>query len=85
MIHCTRTETQRQYEYTGTNQHGDRYKIKRRKNIRVLNLSVTYDNSKDQMWQLMTMCSSLDIPPTWNVIDGKQRMSIDIVAKSSVM
>lgn len=85
MIHAIRTEIQRQYKYTGTNQHGDRYKIKGRKNIRVLTLSVEYDNDKEQIWGFMAMCSSLGIPPTWKEIDGKQRMSIEVVAKSSVM
>ena len=85
MIHSTRTETQRQYEYAGTNQHGDRYKIKERKNIRIVNLSITRDNSNNEMFEFMALCSSLDIPPTWKEIDGKQRMSIDVVAKKSVM
>ena len=85
MIHSTRTETQRQYEYTGTNQHGNRYKIKGRKDIRVLNLSVLHNDSSNTMFEFMALCASLDIPPTWATIDGRQRMSIDIVAKKSVM
>ena len=85
MIHSTRTETQRRYEYAGTNQHGDRYKIKGRKNVRVLTLSVTFDSESSEMWQFIALCSSLDIVPTWRTVDDEQRMSIDIVAKKSAM
>ena len=85
MIHSIRTETQRQYEYTGTNQHGDRYKIKERKNIRVLNLSITREHNGNQMFEFMVLCSSLDIAPTWNTKNDEQHMSIDIVTKKSVM
>lgn len=85
MIHNIRTETQRQYGYTGTNQHGDRYKILEHKNVRILNLSVTNNNDTRHMWEFMALCSSLGVPPTWKEKNGEQRMSIDIVAKNSVM
>ena len=85
MIHSTRTESKREYEYTTTNQHGDRYKLKGYKNVRVLTLSTTYDDDKSQMWLLLSLCSSLDIPPIWSKVDGKQCMSVEVVAKKSVM
>ena len=85
MIHSTRIERQREFEYAGTNQHGDRYRIKEYKNTVVLNLFVKHSNTKEEVWELMAICSSLGVAPTWNVINDEQRMSIEVVAKKSVM
>lgn len=82
MIHSVKTISRPEYEYTGSNQHGNRYKVKGYKDIRILTLSVLYDNDKDELWQFMTMCSSLGAAPTWSEVDKKQRMSIEMVAKN---
>ena len=74
-----------QYEYTGTNQHEDRYKRIEPKKINVLTLSVKYEDNKEQMWTLMAICNGLNIAPSWTVDnDNKQTMSIDIVASKSI-
>ena len=85
MIHFIKTEHKTEYERTGTNQYGDRYKIKCHKDVRILSLSVKYNSSNDEMWQLMAICSSLGVAPTWSTINDEQRMSIEVVAKKSVM
>jgi hypothetical protein len=84
MTHNTRTITKREYEYAGSNQHGDRYKIKEYKSIRVLNLSVEFNSNTSDMWSLMAICHSLNVAPKWETIDGKQRMSVDVIAEKSL-
>lgn len=84
MIHTTFTVHKNKYEYAGTNQYGSRYKLDGQKAVKVLRLSVKYDSDKSQMWELLTLCSSLGVAPVWTEVDGKQCVFIEIVPRTSM-
>lgn len=61
MTWATRVVKRPIYEYTGTNQHGDRYKIEGWKEFRIAKLSNDCSNTHE-MRTLIVLSHQLDVP-----------------------
>lgn len=59
-----------QYEYTNSNQHGDRFKRKTSKRISIARLEADYDNPTD-LQTLILLSHNLDVPVHYDYKSNK--------------
>ncbi|KKM04636.1 hypothetical protein LCGC14_1762310 [marine sediment metagenome] len=69
MTWTTRVASRPIFQWAGTNQHGDRYKIEERKNFRIAKLSSNC-NSVPDMQTLILLSYRLDVPVQYDFNDG---------------
>ena len=72
-----------QYEYAGTNQHGDRYKKTASKQVKVAVLTAKYDDDTD-LRTLVLMSHTLGVPVHYEYESDPQTAYIEVVAKEDL-
>ncbi len=72
-----------QYEFTGSNQHGMRYKKIASKRVSVATLSADYTNLTD-MRQLILLSHHLDMPVRYDFDADPQQAFIEVVGKEAI-